>query len=72
MRCAIGRVVNFYNAGVATGFNPTTLSYNASVVKIYSATNSMARFYYKNYFSLTLKHSSLLQRWRCCFQFKKS
>jgi hypothetical protein len=25
--------------------NPTTMSYNASVVKIYSATNSMARFY---------------------------
>jgi hypothetical protein len=26
------------------GANPTTLSYNASVVKIYDATNSMARF----------------------------
>jgi hypothetical protein len=27
--------------------NPTTLSYNASVVKMYSATNSMARFIIK-------------------------
>jgi hypothetical protein len=35
-----------------TGANPTTSSYNASVVKIYSATNSMARFYNKKYFSL--------------------
>jgi hypothetical protein len=30
--------------------NHTTLSYNASVVKINNATNSMARFYNKNYF----------------------
>jgi hypothetical protein len=30
-----------------TGANPTIASYNASVVKIYSATNSMARFYNK-------------------------
>jgi hypothetical protein len=28
--------------------NPTTFSYTASVVKIYSATNSMARFNNKN------------------------
>jgi hypothetical protein len=37
----------YYNAGVAvvkSAANPTTLSYNASVVKIYSATNSRARF----------------------------
>jgi hypothetical protein len=27
-----------------SGANPATLSYNASVVKIYSATNSTARF----------------------------
>jgi hypothetical protein len=36
-----------YSAGVAvanSGANPTTLSYNASVVKIYSPTNSMAHF----------------------------
>jgi hypothetical protein len=41
------------------------LSYNASVVKIYGAINSMAHFYSKNYFSPTKKRSSLLQRWRC-------
>jgi hypothetical protein len=35
------------------GANPTTLSYNASVVKMHSATNSMARLLIKNYFSLT-------------------
>jgi hypothetical protein len=35
------------------GANPTIASYNASVVKIYSATNSMARFYNKNIFSPT-------------------
>jgi hypothetical protein len=35
------------------GVNPTTSSYNASVVKIYSATNSIARFYNKRDFSLT-------------------
>jgi hypothetical protein len=29
------------------------VSYKASAVKIYSATNSMARFLNKNYFSLT-------------------
>jgi hypothetical protein len=34
----------------APGANPTTLSYNASVVRIYSATDGMARFYYKNIF----------------------
>jgi hypothetical protein len=33
--------------------NPKALSYNASVVKIYSATNSLACFYNKDYFSLT-------------------
>jgi hypothetical protein len=32
---------------------PTTLSYSAGAVKIYSATNCMARFYYKNYLSPT-------------------
>jgi hypothetical protein len=34
------------------GANPTTLSYSASVVKIYSSTNRMARFNNKYYFSL--------------------
>jgi hypothetical protein len=36
-----------------TGAIPTTSSYNSSVVKIYSATNSLARFWNKNNFSLT-------------------
>jgi hypothetical protein len=31
------------------GTNPSTLSYNASIVKIYSATNGMALFYNKKY-----------------------
>jgi hypothetical protein len=30
--------------------NPTTVSYNASVVKIYNATSSMVRFYNKDYY----------------------
>jgi hypothetical protein len=34
------------------GADPTTSNYNASVVKINSATNSMAHSYNKNYFSL--------------------
>jgi hypothetical protein len=34
------------------GANPTIASYIASAVKIYSATNSMARFWKKNYFAL--------------------
>jgi spore coat polysaccharide biosynthesis predicted glycosyltransferase SpsG len=33
-----------------SGANPKTLSHNASVVKIYSATNSMARLTKKNIF----------------------
>jgi hypothetical protein len=41
----------FYCFEKRSGANPTTLSYNASVVKIYSATNGMARFNKKNYFS---------------------
>jgi hypothetical protein len=35
---------NIVNIKSTPGANPTTLSYNASVVKIYSTTNSMARF----------------------------
>jgi hypothetical protein len=34
------------------GANPTIASYDASVVKIYSATNSMGCFYNENYFAL--------------------
>jgi hypothetical protein len=33
------------------GANPMIANYNTSVVKIYSAANSMARFQIKNYFS---------------------
>jgi hypothetical protein len=32
------------------GTNPTIVSYNASVVKIYNATNSIARFQNENHF----------------------
>jgi hypothetical protein len=51
---------------------PTIVSYNASVaVKIYNATNSIARFFLKkNYFSPKHKRSCLLQRWRCSCKFK--
>jgi hypothetical protein len=54
----------------ALGANPTIGSYNASVVKIYSAVNSMARFQIKNYFSPIYKLSSLLQSWRCSCKLK--
>jgi hypothetical protein len=37
-------VVNFKVVGLAPEANPTTLSYNASIVKTYSATDSMACF----------------------------
>jgi hypothetical protein len=49
--------------------NLTITSYNASVVKIYNATNSIVYFRDKKYFSLVLKWSSLLQRWRCSCKF---
>jgi hypothetical protein len=45
------------------GPNPTIVSYNASVVKIYSTVGSQVRFEKKIYFE---KRCSLLQRWRCC------
>jgi hypothetical protein len=35
---------------LAPGANPSTFSYNASVVKINSAADSMARFWNKNIF----------------------
>jgi hypothetical protein len=47
------------------GANPTIVSYNASAVKIYSATSSPVRFetmFSSIYFE---KRSSLLQHWRC-------
>jgi hypothetical protein len=36
----------------SSGANPTIAIYNASVVKSYNATNSIARFQNKNYFSI--------------------
>jgi hypothetical protein len=44
----------YYKAGVEvenSGPNPTTSIYNAGVVEIYDASNSLARFYSKNHFS---------------------
>jgi hypothetical protein len=35
---------NLIVVGLAPGANPTVVSYNAGVLKIYSATNSIARF----------------------------
>jgi hypothetical protein len=50
----------YYNAGVVvvnSGANPTTLCYNASVVKIYNATGSLVRFEEKNSFFHFEKHA---------------
>jgi hypothetical protein len=46
-------VGHFLQLGVQTdsaGANPTTVSYNARVVKIYSGTSSLVRFENKNVF----------------------
>jgi hypothetical protein len=55
-----------------SGANPTTSSYNASVVKIYNATSSLhSAFSKQKIFSSALKKRSiLLQRWRCSCKFK--
>jgi hypothetical protein len=42
--------VNLKVIGLAPGANPTIASYNASVVKIYSATGSLVRFENKHFF----------------------
>jgi hypothetical protein len=47
------------------GANPTTASYNASVVNFYNATDSLARFENKIVFFYFQKRTSLPQRWRC-------
>jgi hypothetical protein len=52
------------------GANPTTSIYNASVVKFYNATGSLARFGNKNISFYFEKRSSLLQLWRCSCKFK--
>jgi glutathione S-transferase len=41
---------NFYLQKFFPGANPTILNYNASVVKIYNALSSLARFENKNIF----------------------
>jgi hypothetical protein len=51
------------------GANPTIVIYNASVVNFYNAKGSLARFE-KNFLFSFEKHSSLLQRWRCCCKIK--
>jgi hypothetical protein len=54
---------------VKAGANPTTSSYNASVVHFYNATGSLACF--ENNISFYFeKRSSLLQRWRCSCKFQ--
>jgi hypothetical protein len=45
-------VLNSDVVGLNPGANPTIVSYNASAVKFYKATNSIPRFCNKNYFSL--------------------
>jgi hypothetical protein len=47
---------------VLPGANPTIKSYNASVVKIYNATNSLTRYLKK---LSDIKRFSLQQRWSC-------
>jgi hypothetical protein len=49
--CYRQKLINVIDPFLA-GANPTIASYSASVVKIYSATNSMARFYNENCFAL--------------------
>jgi hypothetical protein len=48
---------------VAPGPNPTTASYNASVVNFNNAMISLVRFESKSIFFYFKKRSSLLQRW---------
>jgi hypothetical protein len=64
VRCSITFSV-YETVSFVSGANPTTLSYNASVVKFYNATGSPARFENKNIFFFFEKRYSLLQRWRC-------
>jgi hypothetical protein len=55
------------------GTNPTTMSYNASVVKIYNATSSLVRLKNKNifiYFKNALAY--YIQRWRRSCKFQRS
>jgi hypothetical protein len=47
-----------------SGANPTTSSYNASVLKILNAMSNLVRFQNINIFLYFKKRSILLQRWR--------
>jgi hypothetical protein len=51
------------------GANPTIVSYSASAVKIYNATNSLVRFENKNIF-FNLKNALVYykERWRCGYK----
>jgi hypothetical protein len=51
------------------GANPTIVSYEASVVKLYNATSGIVRFENTNIVFYSEKRSSLLQRWRCSCRF---
>jgi hypothetical protein len=55
---------------LSSGANPTTASYNASVVNFYNATGSLERFENKNILCYFEKRSSLLQSWRCSYKFR--
>jgi hypothetical protein len=51
-----------HEGNFAPGANPTTSNYNASVVKIYNATGSLARYENMKIFFCFVKRCSLLQR----------
>jgi hypothetical protein len=44
------KIRGFVSLSLSPGANPTTPSYNASVVKLYNATSSQVRFEIKNIF----------------------
>jgi hypothetical protein len=49
-----------------------SVSYNASTVEIYSATNSLVRIEEKDNFFYVEKRSSLLHHWRCTLLYVNS
>jgi hypothetical protein len=61
--------MNLLRSITKSGCNPTTVSYNARVVKIYYAKSSLVHSENKNIFSTLKKCSSLLQLWRCGCKF---
>jgi cytoplasmic iron level regulating protein YaaA (DUF328/UPF0246 family) len=65
-KIAAGKIVRLRFVANKTGPNRTTSIYNASVAKIYNATNILARFYTKNYLSpiwKTLRPTTVLALW---------